>query len=753
MILFQKMLRDMRLNKVTFFAIFLMIFLGVFIYAGVNSDYHGMQVYSQDFYEETKLADMWVYGNDFSKEDERDVQQLKNIEQVERRAIFPMFIKGNPKKTIQLYILDSSSLSKMKVMRGESYRQDSDGIWVDQSFAKANNLKLGSMFTLEQEGIEITKEIKGFILHPELVSQRSQDGLLADHNHTGYAFVSGSKLSLPVELLYTQLLIKGNHVEGMEATIRDVLKEEHVTFIAKKDMASYAILDAEITQHKAFAAVFPIVFLLIALLTTMTSVSKMIVNQRLQIGILKALGFKNRTIIIHYISHVIVIATVAGILGYILGPIMIPSLIYPMMKVSFVLPELKGVPLQSSFYMVIASIVVCFIVAYLVCRKQLKEKPANALRPYTLPYKNKHRWNAYVWNRFRFYTQWNLRDVMRNKVRSLIAILGVAGCMGLMICAYGMQDSMNHMMNLMLHELQTYEMRIGLNKEANVDMLKKEMKGNRIFEGAIELKGDKLKKIGAITIQENNRYLKLKNRELETVKLPNDGIALSNNMANTFDVEVNDSISWRMMGQTTWHHSKVKEIIHTPSSQGITMSKDVYERMGETFIPTNIVGQSVDLSDAIGVSSILYLNEDITKRMETLMEGMNVIIAVLIMAAIVLGIVILYNIGTFSYIEKIHDMATLKVLGFRNANVKKLLWQQNLWLTMLGIGCGVPFGYTLLYTVISTVSDTMDIMIIIEPTTYFMCCISTLFVSMFIMILVSRKIKTIDMVSALKALE
>lgn len=178
-----------------------------------------------------------------------------------------------------------------------------------------------------------------------------------------------------------------------------------------------------------------------------------------------------------------------------------------------------------------------------------------------------------------------------------------------------------------------------------------------------------------------------------------------------------------------------------------------YLKTGEEFIPCAVVGKKADVKSIQGVTNFQYLEEDIKSGMDTMMEGMNLMIGILIFGAVVLGIVVLYNIGTFSYFEKIREMATLKVLGFRNQQVKKLLLQQNQWLTIIGILLGIPFGHGLIYTVISTIGTSMDMSIVIELTTYMGCSLGTLLVSVLVMNMVAKKTKQIDMVSALKAME
>lgn len=751
--LLRKMLRDIRVNKTQFIAIFLMIFLGVFIFAGVNSDWNGMRVHSSDFYKETKLADVWVYGSTFQSSDIEKIKATNQISDVERRAVLKASVSTSKKKNLNLYLLENNTISQMKIMVGENYSKDKDGIWIDQSYAEANHIKVGDMYSLESNGITIKKQVKGIILHPEFVYQNSDNSILPDHKNHGYVMMSSKFFPQSEQVPFTQLLIRTKNPLKMESIISDTLQESNLTFTQKEDLISYATLEDEIVQHQAFAQVFPIVFLLIAILTTMTTVSKMIINQRIQCGILKALGFKNRKIMLHYLSHVVFIATLGAILGFIAGPLVVPALIYPMMTSVYILPELVAEPLMSSVYMVVISIIVCFLAAYLIGRKQLKEKPAVTFRPVVnKAMKNSSKQNK-LWKHFNFYAQWNIRDVFRNKIRSMIAIIGVCGCMGLMLCAFGMKDSMDNMMDMMFQKLQTYEMKVQVDPSADINMLKTKMEGSAIQEGAIEIKNQVIKQTGTLLVQEDNNYMKLINQDLNYVDLPQTGIALSYNIAESLNLSTGDTLSWRMIGSQKWSKSVIKTIIHTPSSQGITISKDAFIKKGYSFAPTSIVGKDASIQKIAGVKNVQYLQKDIAQSVDTMMEGMNLMIFILIFGAVVLGLVVLYNIGTFSYIEKYREMATLKVLGFQDKQVKKLLRQQNFWMTIVGIIIGLPFGYLLIYTVISTVSDSMDMLITINPITYIGCSLATLIISVHVMKRVTKKVKKIDMVSSLKSIE
>lgn len=751
--LFRKMLRDMYQHKAQFIAIFLMIFLGVFIYSGVNSEWNGLRVHSENFYKESNLSDVWLIGSSFTKEEALEMKKDASIQEVERRAVIPATLANHATKKITVYIPERNQLSQMKIMDGEEFSIAKTGIWLDQSYAEENNIQVGDHLFLVINGIHRKDEVKGLVLHPEFIYQQQDGGLLPDHKNTGYAFLSAQSIPNQEQIPYTQLLMKTTQPSTMEQVSKDRLHRSNVTCIQKRDLPSYATLESEIVQHKAFGNVFPIVFLLIAALTTLTTVSKLILHQRLQIGILKALGFTNCRVLFHYVSHVLCITTLGAMLGFIAGPYLLPKLIYPMMQAMYILPSLQAVPVEESILMVVGSVLLCFFAAVFMCRKQVKEPAAITMRPTIHTYKATHSPLHKFWQHLSFYTQWNLRDVLRNKIRTCMAVIGVAGCMGLFYCALGIQDTMHQMIVTLFEEQQRYDVRIDLEEQVDISSIKQRSQGEAMQEGAIEVKHQNVQKTASLLVLEGTTYRKLQDTSQHYVELPRSGIALSNNIAKQFDVQVGDRLSWRILGDTTWSSSIIKNILYTPVGQGITISKQEFEHLGYPFTATSVIGKDASFASIKGVKNIQYLQKDVRGSMNQMMEGMNLLIAILILGAVLLGIVVLYNIGTFAYMEKIREMATLKVLGFQTRQVKKLLRQQNVWLSAMGILMGIPFGYLLMYTVFSTIGDTMDLIIRIHPLSYVICIVGTLGISMLVMYIVSRRTAKIDMVSALKAVE
>ena len=250
---------------------------------------------------------------------------------------------------------------------------------------------------------------------------------------------------------------------------------------------------------------------------------------------------------------------------------------------------------------------------------------------------------------------------------------------------------------------------------------------------------------------ENNDYIKLA-QDLSNFKSLKEGIALSKKIADKLDLKVGDIIKWKGNLDHQEYQSKISLIIRTPNIQGITIMKEEYLQTGHQYYPTAIIGSKNQdcLTNLTNIFLIQY-QQDLLESFDVLLEAMILIIIILVLGAIILGGVILYNLGVLSYLERYYEFSTLKVLGFKDTQIQKILVQQNIWLSMIGILLGLPVGYLLIEYMISTIQDTMDVINFIALPSYLYAILGTLVISWVISKIISLRIKHIDMVSSLKA--
>ncbi len=760
--LLRKMLRDMKAKKAQFISIFLMAILGVLIYSGMNAEWYGMRQEVDKYYKDMRLADYWVKSNNFTKADVDKVKNISGVKSVARRLTFDSSLDMKDDPTLRINIVESNIISLPLLVNGEGFEISKDGIWLDDSFANARGLRIGDKLKFELNGLKLEKNILGLIMHPEYVHNVEDNSVLVPNHKTfGFAFLSSAALPQGIQIPYNQLLIEKDDKiinENLKSQIEDIFSDRYSIVIGRDMQPSVVAFDTEIEQNKAMGGVFPVVFFLIAALAMLTTMTRMTNNQRTQIGILKALGFSKRKILFHYISYGVWIGFIGGIIGLIVGPLLIPPILFTMQKTIYSLPNWSIAIAPASFVSVILSVLCCGASSFFACRQQMKEVPASSLRPKP-PKVGKHTRleKSKLWHKFGFSVQWNIRDLIRSPIRSIMAVVGVMGCAALLLFGLGLKDSINGVSTWMYGDLNVYESKINLQKsitDGELKNIKNTYKGQWIQESKVQIRYNSISESGALTVLSEGDQIIYENENGQKIVMPKEGIGISYKMAEVIKAKIGDTIEWRIMGSKDWVKSDIKAIYRTPMGQGIAMSEKAYTKIGQKYLETALLTseKSSNIKKVAGIKSIQDKNQ-LIDSFNDLLESMQMIVVILIIAAFVLGSVVLYNLGVLSFTERNRELATLKVLGFFSKQIRVLLLQQNIWLTIVGIIGGLPFGFILVRFMLSTMSKETDMIAQITPISWALSIAATFLLSMVVSLFLSMKVKHIDMVSSLKSVE
>lgn len=765
----RKLLRDLWQNRTQFISIFLMAFLGLFVFAGIDAESTGIGISTAQYYEETNLADNWVMGTSFSTEEVKWLEALPQIASVDRKLVLEGKAKvgDGEEPSMEFNFVESMNSSFPYIKEGEAFDVDKEGVWLEELFAKKWNLQVGDYVRLEYEGILFTEQIRGIIIHPEYVFYSlDSDSMMPNYGTYGYAYLSSKEYPIQDELYYNYMVIKQINAgesseESMEfkELVKDTLNRQNIVVLDRKQNGGIEAIASEQSQHEEMGIMFSAVFLLIAVMGIVTTMTRMTSNQRIQIGTLKALGFGKRKITWHYMSYGIVISSLGSIVGAVLGYLYLPLLFLPSMSAYYILPNWVTQMSVKTYYAIVLAILVSTLVSFLACRKELKDMPAITLKP-AAPKNIRHSMleKSRMWLSLNFSTQWNVRDVLRNKARSLMGIAGVAGCTMLLLCAFGCSDCVKEIAVWQYGELVTGQYKVIFGQQVtNLEkrQYKQQYKGQLVQEGSCEFRTDSLVKKGGITILDEGNYLHFQNADGEEIILPQQGISMSVKMAQVLGIKQGDFIEWHIVGEKEWQRSRITALYRTPTGQGITLSREEYESLQYDFNPTSFytnmtIPQYVKDSDDIsGVISIEQLKIDLDKNMEM----MNLMVGILIVAAVLLGIIVLYNMGVLSFLEKTREVATLKVLGFSSGRIRRILRQQNNWITMIGIVAGLILGYQFLDIMMQTMSEDNDMPTVVYLASYLYSIIGTWITSTGVNYMLSGKVKTICMVDALKGVE
>ena len=758
--LFKKMLRDLKDHKIQFLSIFLMAFLGVYVFTGICAESAGIEAVSSDYYNETNLADGWIYGDSFTKEQLDDIKSLDEVKDAYREMVIPTVGNYSSDPDITLHVLEEDqTISKFHVFKGEDFNlSDEDGIWIDKRFADARGLDVGDNYTLKINGIELTKEIRGIVYSPEYVYYIQEGSIVSDFSKVGYAYVSKEAIDFPIAYNAITIDAYDNPMDkNFTSVLDDALGSENYSqFLARENNVGVRQLNEEIAQHQMFEGIFPIIFVLVALLTLLTTMSRVIASQRTQIGTLKAMGYDNRSIIFHYLSYGFFLSFAGALLGLFIGPLTMPYLFYPSMSAFYCLP--KWEPAWQFSFVIVASLMVIFsvIVTYISVRSINNENPADSIRP-KVPKGVSSGFieKLAIWKRMGFNSRWNYRDAKRNKVRAIMSIFGVFACALLVMSAFGMYDSMNDVKDWQYEDIYQYNSKLNLEgniTDEQISHIIEDTDGEAIMENPIEVKFKDKKKVGTLTVLNDSKYYKTTDINRNQIRLDSDGVAISSRLAEILDLKVGDTIKWHISGNNKWVESEITEMYSVPVGQGIIMSPKTLEKTDYYYTETGILTAEDVSKNYTGVSSITTRDE-LSKGWDDMSEAMYLMIFVLIFFAAILSIVVLYNLGLLSFTEIQRELATLKVLGFDSTALRRLLLTQNLWFSAIGFILAIPASYFLMQAMMGTTGEDYYFPTNIYLWNLIATFIITFGLSVLVNLMFSRKIKRVNMVESLKSNE
>lgn len=759
----KKRLRDIRQNKMQFFNIFIMVFLGVFVFAGIHAYMDGMDKSADKYYKDNNFQDIWLSGENFSNEDLEKVKNTENVKDAERLLTINTELENKEDVTLETNFIETNNISKMYVVEGEEFSKDKKGVWFDSYLAKNLDLKVGDEITVTYQNMKITEKILGLVNTPDHVYFVKDDTeIFPTHKNYGFMYLSINELPEGMPQIFNQVIIDIDNTDKLQETKAD-LENSIKSAIAVTDReasTSYQGYNSEIEEGTTYSSVFTFLFLFIAVLSVTTTMNRFVKKQRTQIGTLKALGFKNRKIINHYVGYGFIVSLVASIVGLLVGRYALGTFFLNMEMSYFEIPVYNTVLIPVVYILAIAVVVLITLVTYLSCRSILKESAVEALRLEIPKVKNTKfdLTTKGIFKKASISTRWNLRDVGRNKGRSIMAIVGITGCTMLMLCAFGMMDTMKSYLSWEFDKISNFEYKLSLSNnytDEQIDNITQKYGKETSQTLGIEIKNKDKKETNTLTVNDAPNKLKYTNHNKEYMDLKDDGIYITEKLSEKYGLQVGDEITWHIFGDDNWYTCKIIGLNRDPQNQQLNMSRKYFESLGLTY-RADVVYTDEDLSNTKtidGVDTIQSLTT-LKQGMESMLETVQTMIVLLIVVSAILGFVIIYNLGILSFTEKQYQFATLKVLGFKDKQIKNIFVKQNLWLTIVGIILGLPLGFWMLdYIFKSALGDNYDFTAYIKPTSYLYAVVGSLIVSIIVNKVLSRKVKKIDMVTSLKGNE
>ena len=556
------------------------------------------------------------------------------------------------------------------------------------------------------------------------------------------------------------------------------IEEPELYVQTRKDNIGYDSFESNAEIVNSIAKVFPVFFFLIAALVCSTTMTRMIDEERTQIGALRALGYTRGKIMWKYMVYSGSAAMIGCVGGFLAGSKYFPYAIWTAYGMMF---GFAPVEFYFNWPLALISLAVSLICSlgttWFACRGQLKGTPAEILRP-EAPKAGKRillERIGFVWKHMKFLHKVTARNIFRYKKRMIMMIVGIGGCTALVLAGFGIYDSVAGIVDHQYTQIETYDMTAAFSRTLDEEEQAKieSQYGDQISnmavlqQSSVDAEGGGVSKSCNLMISDDSRITKavsFKEEDGTKIAYPAKGQAVINNkLAEMLNLKEGDQLTVKY-DDTKSVKLTVSGIYWNYVSNYIYINGETYtEDFGKTYEPTvafltaakgtGVYELSEDLNqfdDIMGIS----VNEDIKKRVDDMMVSLNYIIVLVIGCAGALAFIVLFNLGNINLTERVREIATIEVLGFYPREMGSYVFRENFILVLIGIVAGLPTGYVLHKFIMSRiVVDAVSFNEIIEPASYVFTVLTVIGFSVIVDLILRRKMRRINMAEALKSIE
>ena len=631
--------------------------------------------------------------------------------------------------------------------------------------------------TLESSKVEIDNseaELKKRIssARAEIENARNEINTNEQELNTAYEeYVSG------VETLNEQRAEVEKEIRDARASLDEI--EKPVWYLLDRtDNNGYASVWEDAEKVDAIAGIFPIFFIIVVALMCFNTMNRMVEEERGEIGTLSSLGYGKFSIINGYLFYIFFATVIGVIVGLLVGYTLIPNVIYSIYNANYILPKLQiNMKLFPFFIIILITLGLMSMIAIISCLKELKNVPATILRPAS-PKAGKKVFLEhikFIWKRLSFTGKVTARNMFRYKKRITMTILGVVGSTALLLTGFGLRDSISGLADLQYGKINHYDALFVLgNSITNITEDIKDRLANdniteymEIYQASFTFEANDLSHdvylIALSNPEEIDNFITFNSKVNNEFVFPEDGVIISEKMANLLDVGIGDFIKIRNSNNELVV-LPVSEIVENYTMHYVYMNKETYEKYFEKTLEYNMIMANLNENinhdelasewmDA-GLISTINFTEDNIEVFDNMVGGLNLIILLIIGASCMLAFIVLYNLTTINIAERIREISTLKVLGFYDKEVSSYVYRETLFLTIFGILIGLVAGIFLHMYVIN-VAETDNILFlhdILWPS-YIYSFLIIIFFTIVVQIITNKKLKKIDMVESLKSVE
>ena len=805
-----------------FLSILLIVLLGVGFFAGIRAVSPDMKKTADMYFDENKMMDIEVISTmGLTDDDVKEIQDLQDVKIVEGTYSKDVLTKVDEEEVVLKIHTLSDNINCVKLQQGEMPKNEEECV-VEESFLNSTNKKIGDTIILEAKdtlaGPNLkNKEIKivGSIRSPLYISRERGSTKLASGKINYYIYVPQSEI---ISQIYTEIYVRvkdadkldtfsdeyEDKVKKVKSDIENIAKERTESEYEKlKVKPEWYVLDRN--QNTGYASysqdserianigkVFPFVFFVIAALISLTSMTRMVEEQRVQIGTLKALGYTKGKIALKYILYAVLATLIGGIIGMLIGFRILPEIIYNMYAMMY---SMKDVVLEFNTGIAITGLglaLICTVGATIIaCYKELNLQPASLMRPKS-PKAGKRvllERISWLWSKLKFTQKVTIRNVFRYKKRVSMTIIGILGCTALMVAGFGLRESVSNMIPSQYGEVFLYDMSITLKNEQTSDEIQKYIdevcniktndKNNDVTDAmafnmqAVEILNKETKQDIQLIVPEKtdvlSDYIVLENRvSKEKYSLSDNGVVITEKLAKLLGIKQGEKITIKNSNDKQ-AEVEVKGITRNYLMHYMYISPEYYESIfGEKVKYNTIllkeqseVKKSEESENKLGkkilensnISKVTFMSK--TKSIfDEVMDNMTFVVWILIISAGLLAFVVLYNLANVNISERIRELATIKVLGFYDKEVYDYVGRETTILTIIGILLGLIAGYFLEMFILKTCE--LDILMFdtrISIWSYVYSASLTILFTLIVSVVTYFALKKIDMIESLKSVE
>ncbi|MBU3105354.1 FtsX-like permease family protein [Clostridium gasigenes] len=802
--------REIKKSFGRFVSIFAIVTLGVAFFAGIKAAAPDMRITADKYYDDYNFMDLRLLSTLGFNED--DIDKIKKYENIE--GIFPtssmdvLTTINNNELVLKIHALPKNNLSndnkdyinRPKIVEGRLPENPGECV-IGKGDIREADVKIGSKLKITSgTNDDISKSFKidefqvvGIVETPYYLTFEKGTSNIGNGRVSNFIMISEKDMKIDC---YKEVLITIKDAKKLNSfnkkyedfilpsknSLEDI-GESKWYVLDRNSNYSFVDYDGSADRVSAIAQVFPLFFFLVAALVCLTTMTRMVDEQRINIGTLKALGYSKLAIASKYILYAAFASIGGSIAGIAIGFTVFPIVIVDAYSMLYTLPPviLKFDVLYASIA-TLSAVLITTLAAFLACNKELIEMPSLLMRP-KAPKEGKRillERIPFIWNRFNFSKKVTARNIFRYKKRFFMTVIGIAGCTALLLAGFGIKDSIEAIVEKQFGEVYKYNMTIGF--DSNTDMqnqeeiIKEVSKNGEITDYTsiktknVDVSSDEATEAVTIIVpkykNEFNNFIDLKSRKnKEEVEIQEDGIILTEKAAKQLKVRIGDTI-YIDKEENEKVPVKIRGISEQYVMNYVYMTDNLYEKIFKEEIKFNkmfaiLADKSKESEDKLSkdilkeskVTSVSFNSLSENSFKETI-SSLNYVVLIMIISAGALAFVVLYNLTNVNISERIREIATIKVLGFYDNEVSEYVYRENFVLTFIGTLTGLGLGVLLhKFIMITAEPDNMMFGRNIDFMSFLYASILTLVFASIVNFVMYFKLKKTPMVESLKSVD